>query len=333
MLGFGFIVGGGRLRFGFRFLVSLLPPAEPAALLLGASLLLGFVPLGLLGGGRRRRLDLHHVDNLDDVLRLFEVEDAAAVDGEGRLDVADLVVLLHRILDAGDCKLGELGVDDARGKVVDIGVVDGELGILRRVRHRYHPSNGKPLVEREQRLAIVLGSLAEVNLEGVRGGVRGSELAHAERGGHVGGEEPGAHRHRLVRVEVQVQLAAAQRFRQRLLDARHARRAADGLDDLDVLQGDVVIDEGVDDGLEGTRGASEDALLRRERLEIFAGNRRPKVDILVHALDGQRRLLVGAEDLLGLADLLAELGDRLGGVKGGHGWFVLGVEFGEKVFE
>ena len=248
-----------------------------------------------------------------------------------RLDVANLVVLLHRVLDPGDGEFGNFGVDDARGEKLGVRVVHGELRILGRVRHGNDPSHGEPLVQGEQRLAVVLRSLAEVNLQRVRRRVRGSELAHAEGGGHVRGEEAGAHRDGFIGVEVKVQSSAVESLGEGLLDAGNARAAADGLDDLDVLQCDVKVREGLHDGLEGTRGAGEDPLLLRERLEILPRNRGPKVDILVHALDGQRRLLVGAEDLLGLANLLAELGDRLGRVKRRHRGLMLGVKLGEKV--
>ena len=248
-----------------------------------------------------------------------------------RLDVANLVVLLHRVRDTGDGEFGNLGVDDARRETLGVRVVHGELRILGGVCHGYDPSHGEPLVQGEQRLAVVLRSLAEINLQRVRRRVRGSELAHAEGGGHVRGEEAGAHRDGFVGVEVKVQSSAVESLGEGLLDAGNACGAADGLDDLDVLQRDVKVREGVHDGLEGTRGAGEDPLLLRESLEILPRNRGPKVDILVHALDGQRRLLVGAEDLLGLANLLAELGDRLGRVKRRHRRLMLGVKLGEKV--
>ena len=122
--------------------------------------------------------------------------------------------------------------------------------------------------------------------------VRGSELAHAEGGGHVRGEEAGAHRDGFIGVEVKVQSSAVESLGEGLLDAGNARAAADGLDDLDVLQCDVKVREGLHDGLEGTRGAGEDPLLLRERLEILPRNRGPKVDILVHALDAVHHLLL-----------------------------------------
>ena len=60
-------------------------------------------------------LHLDPVDNLHDVLRLVHEEDAAVVDGEVRVEVAQhAVVLLHRLRDARDVEVRELLRDDAR---------------------------------------------------------------------------------------------------------------------------------------------------------------------------------------------------------------------------
>ena len=148
-----------------------------------------------------------------------------------------------------------------------------------------------------------------VHLEPVRRRVRRAELAHPERGGHVRREQARAHGDSLVRVQVHVQRPPAQSLRERLLDERDARRAADHLHRLDVLERDAVLREPLQDGLQRRRGARADARRLRELLKLRALDRAPEVVVLVHALHGDGCLLVGAQNLFGLAHLLAQLAD------------------------
>ena len=146
----------------------------------------------------------------------------------------------------------------------------------------------------------------------VRRGVRRAELAHAEGGGHVRGEEARAHGDRLVGVQMGVQRAPAKRVRQRLFDERHARRAADHLHNLHVLESDVIVREEIDDGLERRDGAVEKTHPGGELLELRALDGGAEIHVLVHPLHGEGRLLVRREDLLRLAHLLAQLAIALG---------------------
>ena len=243
------------------------------------------------------------------------------------------VVLLHRLRDARDVEFRELLRDDARrqrarGNVV----VHGELLIGGGVGGGDHAAHGEALVASDERLtdAGALG-IVHVQLEAVRRGVGSSELAHAEGGGHVGGEEARAHGNRLVGVEMGVQLAAAERLGERRLDPRDARRAADHLHNLHVLESDVMVREEIDDGLERRDGAVEETHPGGELLERRALDGGAEIHVLVHPLHGEGRLAVRREDLLRLAHLLAQLRDRLGGVGDGNLGLVLGVELRREV--
>eukprot|EP00982_Pelagococcus_subviridis_P010830 31032-Pelagococcus_subviridis.AAC.13 len=133
---------------------------------------------------------------------------------------------------------------------------------------------------------------------------------------------------------MEVQVSSAERLRDGGFHPRHARRAADGLDDFDVAQCQVEVREEVHDRLKRRGRAVPQAFLLRELVERRPGDRGAEVHVLVHPFHAQRRLLVRAENFLRLPNLLAELRDRFRGVARLHAHLrVLRVELVQEVID
>ncbi|KAI3484319.1 hypothetical protein L1887_52632 [Cichorium endivia] len=283
------------------------------------------VAVGVHGGGVGS--DGHLLlllDLLDGVGRL-KVEHAVQI--EARLDLDDRVVALGVGGDALDGELADPGVD-ALGDLVRGGVVRLEVKVLLAVEGEdLGGGDGVVGLEDDQLGVLVghVGGLVPGDLDRVRGGVVDAELAHLEDGREDGAGERAAAGHSLVLVRGERE-RLAEEGRDALLERRHARRAADHLNRVDLVLGEAGLGEG---GLEGHVDALEegrDELLKLLALELGAG-----VDVLHEVLDVQRGEGVGGEHLL---EALAAGGETEGGLGAGEDVnLVLALELLGKVLE
>mmetsp|Transcript_11449 Transcript_11449/g.32451 ORF Transcript_11449/g.32451 Transcript_11449/m.32451 type:complete len:378 (-) Transcript_11449:414-1547(-) len=175
-------------------------------------------------------------------------------------------------------------------------------------------------------LAILgLRLLLSVYLEVIErdGNGKGIDIGHTdmtdpEGGADVGPVERGAEGHTLIGVDVLTQLLLANDLAQLLLDAGDAHTAADQLDLVDLLHGQVSRRQGIGDGSGGTEEKVVADLLKGRAVEMGL-----VVGIVVEGIDENGEVGVGAENVLDLVGLDAELGHGAG-----EGADVLGLAVG-----
>ena len=241
-------------------------------------------------------LDLFlNVDLLDKEAAL-DVEDAVQVDA--RLELADHKVVLRVRLDALDREAADPGRHLA-GQLVGLGVLGLQVKGLLAVEGQDLGGRHRVVLVEDGQAGVLVGDVGRLlpgELDRVAEDVVDGEVADAEDGREDGAGEGTAAGDGLVLVEGEGQLLAEE-VGDALLEGGHARRAADELDGVDVVLGQLGLGERLlergDDAVE--HGADE-------VLELLALEHARGIHVVHDRLDVDGRLGVGREHLLELLD-------------------------------